>query len=286
LFVVSGTMANELAIRVHCLPGDEVLMHRRSHPFLHEAGAPAALAGATIRPLDGERGLIAVETLRAALRPERFYMSRQRLLCVENTHNHGGGTVWPLDLLSAVARTAHEAGLAVHLDGARIFNASIASGVPVREYAAQVDTISFCLSKGLGAPIGSMLCGPRALIALARRYRHQQGGSWRQAGVLAAAGLYALDHHVERLADDHRRARDLAAAIEGSRVARLLAPVETNIVLFAPARAGLSAPDLRMQLQQRGVFVSPVDPDTLRAVTHLDVDDDGIRHAIQVFSEL
>ncbi len=287
LFVVSGTMANTLAIRVHCRPGDEVLMHRWSHPFHYEGGAAASLAGVTIRPLDGEGGLVEPEALGSALRPDEYYMSRQRLLCLENTHNRGGGSVMSLDRLAALVRIARDAGLAVHLDGARIFNASVASGVPVREYAAHADTMSFCLSKGLGAPVGSVLCGPRELITLARRYRHQMGGSWRQAGVLAAAGLYALDHHVERLAEDHRRARAFGEAVAASRVARLLAPVETNIVLFGPRNPErLDGPGLASSLRERGVLVGLLDPGTLRAVTHLDVDDEGIGRAAHALSEL
>lgn len=286
LFVVSGTMANQLAIRVHTRPGDEVLMHPWSHPFLYEGGAPASLAGVTIRPVPGERGLIEPEALRAALRPDVYYMSRQRLLSLENTHNRGGGSVMSIERLAALARIARDAGLAVHLDGARIFNASVASGVPVREYASRVDTLSFCLSKGLGAPVGSVLCGPRALIAEARRYRHQMGGSWRQAGVLAAAGLYAIDHHVGRLAEDHRRAQVLGEAVAASRVARLLALVETNILLFAPSDPSrLDGPGLASALQERGVLVGLVDPGTLRAVTHLDVDDRGIERAARILSE-
>lgn len=287
LFVVSGTMSNQLAIRVHTRPGDEVLMHPWSHPFLYEGGAAAALAGVTIRPVPGERGLMEPEALRRALHPDAFHMSRQRLVSLENTHNRGGGAVMALDHLAVLARIAHDAGLAVHLDGARIFNASVASGVPVREYAAHADTLSFCLSKGLGAPIGSVLCGPRALIAEARRYRHQMGGSWRQAGVLAAAGLYALDHHVERLVEDHRRARIFGEAVAASRVARLVGPVETNIVLFTPFDPErLDGPGLVSALGERGVLVREVARGTLRAVTHLDVDDSGIEWAARMMVEL
>lgn len=287
LFVVSGTMANTLAILGHCRPGDEVLMHRWSHPFLYEGGAAAALAGVTIRALDGERGLIDTETLAEALRPDVFYMSRQRLLCLENTHNRGGGSVMGLDRLSALSAMARGAGLSVHLDGARIFNASVASGVPVRAYAVHVDTLSFCLSKGLGAPIGSLLCGSRTFINEARRRRHLLGGSWRQAGVLAAAGLYALDNHVERLEEDHRRAQVLARAIEESRASRLLGPVETNIVLFEPAEPSrLDGPGIVRALRSRGVLVSLMDARTVRAVTHLDVDDEGLERATRALKEL
>lgn len=287
LFVVSGTMANQIAIRVHTRPGDEALMHRWSHPSLYEGGAAAVLAGVTIRPLDGERGLIEPEALRQALHPDEYFMARQRLLCLENTHNRGGGSVMSVERMASLVRMARDAGLAVHLDGARIFNACIASGVSVRDFARYADTVSFCLSKGLGAPVGSVLCGPRDLIGEARRVRHQMGGSWRQAGVLAAAGLYALDHHVERLAEDHRRAQRLGEAIFASRVARLAAPVETNIVLFAPRDPRrLDALALAAALRERGILVGMLDRDTLRAVTHLDVDDEGIERAVKAFEEL
>jgi threonine aldolase len=208
-------------------------------------------------------------------------MSRQTLLCIENTHNHGGGSVCPAQLTSDLAGIAHDAGLAVHMDGARVFNASVASGVDLADIAAPVDTLSFCLSKGLGAPVGSLLCGPSTLIDRARRFRHMLGGGWRQAGMLAAAGLYALDHHVARLADDHRRARRLAEAVSQAGRVRILAPVETNIVLLAPID---DSPDaFAARLASRGVRVSPVGPDALRAVLHLDVGDEDLEIAIRAF---
>lgn len=286
LFVVSGTMANQLAIRLLTSPGDEVLMHKWSHPFLYEGGA-ASLWGVTIRPLEGDRGLVEPKVLREALRPDEYYMPRQRLLCLENTHNRGGGSVMSLGLMAELSAIAHEAGLAVHLDGARIFNASIASGVPVREYAALADTVCFCLSKGLGAPVGSLLCGRREDIVRARRFRHQMGGSWRQAGILAAAGLYALEHHVQRLTEDHRRAKVLAEAISQSRAARLVFPVETNIVLFeARENSRLSAQEIVAALREKGVLVGLMDQKTLRAVTHLDIDDEGLEIAVRAIMEL
>jgi len=286
IYTVTGTMANNLAIRTRCQPGDEALMHHWSHPFNYEGGSPAALSGVTVRPLQGERGLVDPRSLKAELKPEDRHFSRQKLLSVENTHNRGGGTVWPLDLLDEVMAIAKEAGLATHMDGARVFNASQASGVPVREYARRADTLSFCLSKGLGAPVGSLLCGTREVIDDARRFRHMFGGGWRQAGVIAAAGLYALDNHVDRLAEDQRRARTLAEAIEGSDGLRLLSPVETNIVVFGSRQDGVPAVDIQAALLDRGVSVGVMTCDALRAVTHLDLDDGGLATAVKALSEL
>jgi threonine aldolase len=282
VFVCSGTMANQLAIRTRCAPGDEVLMHELSHPFLYEGGACAVFSGATIRPLKGERGLIDPKSLKEAIRPYKRYMPRQRLVCLENTHNRGGGSVWPLSLVQEVTAIAKEAGLQTHMDGARIFNASIASGVPVAEYAKYVDTISFCLSKGLGAPIGSVLCGPHDIIEDARRFRHQMGGAWRQAGVLAACGLYALDHHIERLREDHERAKRIAQVLEKSGLWRVLSKVETNIILFAPTFC--SPLEAQKLLAQKGVLVGVLDQNTMRAVTHLDIDDAKLEYALSIFS--
>lgn len=285
IFVVSGTMANGLAIRVHTEPGDEVLMHALSHPFHHESGAPAALFGVTIRPLPGPGGAIDPEALRAAIHPEVRHMSRPALVEIENTHNAGGGTVLDSAHVQRICGIAHDAGLRVHMDGARVFHAVVASGVPLDRIAAPVDTLSFCLSKGLGAPVGSLLCGPAVCIERARRFRHMMGGGWRQAGILAAAGLYALEHHVARLADDHRRAARIGQAIAASRVARLLSPVATNIVLFAP-KDGLGVDDLVARLAGHGVLVAATGPDVVRIVTHLDVSEADAERVCAVISDL
>jgi len=286
IYTATGTMANSLAIRTRCRPGDEVLMHELAHPFHYEGGGVAAFSGTTIRPLPGERGIIDPDAFMAELKPLDRHFSRQRLLCIENTHNRGGGTVVPLDHVRELSRMARDAGLETHMDGARIFNASLASGVPVRDYAAQVDTISFCLSKGLGAPVGSLLCGTSATIDQARRFRQILGGGWRQAGIIAAAGIYALENHVERIEDDHCRARRLGEAVEGSSAVRLLSPVETNIVVFGSKRPGVDAAGLQSSLEALGVRVSLVTYGVLRAVLHLDVDDDDLYHAINAIEEL
>ena len=203
VFVPSGTMANQLAIRVHTRPGDAMLLDANSHIYFYEAGAPAALAGVHSKLLDGQRGQFTAEQVEAAIPPRDDHFAQPSLVCLENTHNRGGGSVWPLEKIGAVAETARRHNLALHLDGARLWNASASSGISEREYAAQFDTVSVCFSKGLGAPVGSALAGSAEAIARARYYRKQQGGAMRQVGILAAAARYALDHNRARLADDH-----------------------------------------------------------------------------------
>ncbi len=282
IFTMTGTMANSLAIRLQTEPADEVLMHGLCHPFHHEGGSPASVSGVTVRPLGGARGIVTAAELKASLRPGNRHMSRQRLFWMENTHNAGGGAVVPIDIMRETSSIAHDAGLRVHIDGARICNASVASGVPVSEYADCADTISFCLSKGLGAPMGSLLCGSAELVAKARRFRHMLGGGWRQAGVLAAAGLYALEHNRQRLAQDHENAATLARAIEKSGTLRVTAPVETNMVMFATIDASFSNQDLIDRLAVLGVRVGRSTCGSVRAVTHLDIGSREMAHAIEV----
>ena len=280
LFVVSGTMGNQLAVRSQVRHGEEVLLERECHIFNYEAGAAAALSGAQLNALPGVRGALEPAQIAAAVRGPDYHNPPTRLLCLENTHNRAGGAVIPLDALTATARAATERGLQVHLDGARLWNAAVATGVPLARWAAPFDTIMMCFSKGLGAPVGSILVGERETIARARRLRKMFGGGIRQGGVLAAACLHALDHHVDRLADDHRRARRLAELVEGAR--GLLADparVETNIVLFDLTDGTTSAETAVQRLRERGLWMVPFGPRTLRAVTHLDVDDAQIDRA-------
>jgi threonine aldolase len=274
LFVPSGTMANQIAIAVHTRPGDEVLLADGSHPLDWEAGGAAMISGVQLRPLAASKGLLDPSVVKNAIRPADPHIAPATLVCVEDTSNRGGGTVYPLDVLDGIAKTAKDAGLATHMDGARAFNAVIASGVPLARRAQGYDTVGFCFSKGLGAPVGSVLCGPTPLIARARRVRKMLGGGMRQAGILAAACDYALDHHVVRLAEDHRRARELAMGllIEGVDVQL----PETNLVYF-------SLPDAKaavVRLKERGVLVNAVGPERIRAVVHLDVDDAGVAQAL------
>ncbi|MCA1849276.1 MAG: threonine aldolase family protein, partial [Actinobacteria bacterium] len=229
LYAPSGTMCNQVGVFVSTTRGDEVLLHEGAHVFNYEAGAPALLSGVQLRPLPGEGGIVSPETVRAAVRPENVHFPRPKLLCLENTHNTAGGKVFPLEDFAAVAAEARELGLKVHLDGARLFNAQAATGIPAREWCEHADTVSVCSSKGLGAPVGSLLAGDGETIREARRARKAFGGGMRQAGVIAAGSLYAFEHHTERLAEDHERAKKLA---DGLREAGYqVDPPDTNIVL-------------------------------------------------------
>jgi threonine aldolase len=285
LFVPSGTMANQLAVRIHTQPGDEILVEAQAHLYYYEAGGPAALSGVMCRCLPGQRGVFTATDIEAALRPADAHFPPTRLVCVENTHNRGGGKVWPLDRLREIAACARRHGLALHLDGARLWNASVVAGVPERDYAALFDTVSVCFSKGLGAPVGSALAGPRDVIARGRRFRKMFGGGMRQAGILAAGALFALEHHRERLAEDHAHARRLAevlAELPGAAIDP--AGVETNLVYFRVTRR--PAAEIMAELKAAGVWVLASGPDTIRAVTHLDVSAAQIEQAVTQFQRL
>jgi threonine aldolase len=278
VFLPSGTMCNEIALRVHCRPGEEMLAHRTAHPIHFESGGPAALAGVNVAPLDGARGQFDPATLEAAIRPDFRHYPRSRLVWVEQTSNLGGGSIWPLERVRAVTDVARRHGLSAHLDGARLMNAVVASGIAAREWAGLFDSAWIDFTKGLGAPVGAALAGSREFIAEAWRLKQQMGGAMRQAGIIAAGGLHALDHHVERLADDHARARRLADGLaELPGVTLDPATVETNIVIFGVAdAAGVVA---RLEADH-GVRMGATARDRVRAVTHLDVDDEGIGRAL------
>lgn len=270
LYVPSGTMGNQIAIRAHTEPGDEVLLEANAHIYYYEGGGPAALSGVMCRCLDGERGVFTAAALEAALRPADPHFPRSRLACLENTHNRGGGKVWPAERVTEVAVAARRHGLRLHLDGARLWNAAVATGRPERELAAPFDSVSVCFSKGLGAPVGSALAGPREFVDRARRCRKLFGGGMRQAGIIAAGALYALAHHRERLAEDHANARRLAEGLARLPGIQLNpAEVETNIVMFKVTR--LPAAEFTTRLAAAGVRVLALGPDTIRAVTHLHV---------------
>jgi threonine aldolase len=283
VYLPSGTMCNQIAVRVHCRQGDEVILEASAHPFHAESGGPAALAGVMMRPIQGERGMFTAEQVRAAIRPASFrHAPRSRLLEVENTSNLGGGAVWPLTAIRGVTTVARQHGLACHMDGARLMNAVVASGVPAADYAAPFDSVWIDFSKGLGAPVGAVLAGSRDFIHEAWRIKQQIGGAMRQAGIIAAACLYALDHHVERLVDDHANARHLAEELAETRGIELdPATVETNIVWF-DVRARMSAVELAAALKERGVLIGAFGPTRMRAVTHLDVDRAGIDAALEI----
>jgi threonine aldolase len=282
LFVPSGTMSNQVAVKCHTQPGDELLCDADCHVYNYEAGGPAVLSGVTCRTIEGDFGVLDVSMLEGKVRPADEHLVRTRLVCLENTHNRGGGRVFPLENMRAIRGWASRHGLAVHLDGARLWNAVVATGVPAATWGTQVDSVSVCFSKGLGAPVGSALAGSRDFIARARLVRKRFGGGMRQAGVLAAAALYALDHHVERLADDHRHARILASAVADTPGLRLHAPeVETNLVWFHVDPDLGPASRVAGALQERGVLVLVLGPQTLRACTHLDVSAGQIERAAE-----
>jgi threonine aldolase len=272
LFVPSGTMSNQIAIRLHCRPGEEMLCERTSHVVLWEAGGPAALSGVSVQAIDGDFGLLSVDHLKHAIRPQDMHSPQTKLVVLENTHNRGGGTVYSLEAVQAISSWAKSNGLAMHLDGARMWNAIVASGVSAREWASHFDTISVCFSKGLGAPVGSALAGSRALIDRGRWVRKLFGGAMRQAGYLAAACLYALDHHIDRLAQDHANAQLLAEAVRTVRPFKLMPPrVETNLVWFEVDPAWKAASEVTAILRQKGVKMSALGTTVVRACTHLDV---------------
>lgn len=272
LFVPSGTMANQIAVRLHCRPQDEVLLEATSHIYLWEAGGVAALSGVTCRTLNGRYGQLDEQDFVGKIRPDDIHAVRTRLVCLENTHNRGGGTISPLETVAAISRWARHHGLAMHLDGARIWNAIVKTGVPAHRWADHFDTVSVCFSKGLGAPVGSMLLGPKDLITEGRRIHKLFGGGMRQAGYLAAACLYALDHNISRLADDHANAQIIAEAVADVPGLTLTPPnVETNLVWFeVDPRMGTAA-EVAAQLKQKGVLVSALEDHVIRAVTHLGV---------------
>ncbi|MBS1261658.1 MAG: L-allo-threonine aldolase [Calditrichaeota bacterium] len=285
LYVPSGTMANQIALAVLAKPGDEIFCSEKAHIFNHEAGSPSIIARAQLHPLPGERGIFTRPDVEKRLRPEDHHFPPSAIIEIENTSNGGGGSVWPLDTVKDLRALAVERGMRTHLDGARLFNAAVASGVPEAEWSAHADTVAVCFSKGLGAPVGSAIAGSAEMIEEAHRWRKRLGGGMRQAGIIAAGALYALEHHRELLADDHRRARRLAEELNRhDNVEVDLEGVHTNIVWlnFLDGRAF----ELMEALAARGIGVIAFSPDRMRLVTHLDVDDGGVERALQAFHEL
>jgi threonine aldolase len=280
VYAPSGTMCNQIGVFVNTGRGDEVLVHEGAHIFNYEAGAPALLSAVQVRPLPGEGGVISPETVRAALRPENVHFPRPKLLCLENTHNAAGGRVFPLKDFVEVAAAARELGIKVHLDGARLFNAQAATGTLARGWCEPADTVSVCSSKGLGAPVGSLLAGDAQTIREARRARKAFGGGMRQAGVIAAGSLYAFEHHAERLVEDHERARRLAAGLEDA--GYKVEPPQTNIVLVEVGEVDL----FLESLAREGVLATPAKTGFARLCTHLDVGDEEIEAAIEAAARI
>jgi len=281
LFVPSGTMANQIAMQLHLRPGDEVLVGEHAHIVLYESGALGGLAGAQARAL-GKGGMFDADDVLASI-SRNYYEPRTRLVAMENTHNRGGGSVWPLARIQRVAEAARTAGLALHLDGARLWNASVASGHSEAAFAAPFDTVSVCFSKGLGAPVGSAICGSKEAITGALRIRKMLGGGMRQVGILASACRYAMKHQRARLKEDHDNARALAKALRT--LGLVVSEVETNIVLFTPP-LGRTPTEVAERARKAGVLLSPFGPTQLRAVTHLDVDAVRIQRAVDVLAAI
>jgi threonine aldolase len=282
MFLPSGTMCNQVAILTHCRPGDAILAHATAHIMRAEGGAAAALAGAQIMPLQGPRGQFDADTLRAAIieSPSRYDFS-QKLVEVEQTANLGGGSVWDLATLDAVAEIAHAHGMATHMDGARLMNAVVAAGVPASDMAAGYDSVWLDFTKGLGAPLGAVLCGSSDFIDRAWRWKQRLGGSMRQAGICAAACLFALNHNVDRLAEDHENARVLARGL-AQLPGIVVEPPDTNLVFFDVAETGLTASELAARLRAEGVLISTMGRYRMRACTHLDVDRSQAEEAISI----
>jgi threonine aldolase len=283
VFVPTATMANEIAMRVLGEPGDEVIAEENAHLLIAELGGPAAFAGLMTRPVAGRAGRFTPGQVRAmARRGDMSHTPGTRIVAIENTHNASGGRVWPLREIEEMAATCRELDLAFHLDGARLMNAAVASGEDPATIARHADTVTICFSKGLGCPLGAVVAGSAARMAQARRYKHQFGGAMRQAGIVAAACVYALDHHVERLADDHARARRLGEALHDVGVPIDLEQVETNFVQIKLQPIGLGEEEALERLRQEGVALTPTaHAGILRAVTHLDVTDEHIERAAE-----
>jgi threonine aldolase len=281
LYLPTATMSNQVAVLTHTDRGDEMFCDRDAHIYYYEVGSPAMLAGVTFHTLEHREGVIAPDVLRAAIRPANVHHPRPRLLSLENTHNRAGGAALTRGQLQPLADVAHEHGLRVHLDGSRLFNAAVALGVDPAELAVVADSVTLCLSKGLGAPMGALLVGEASFIERARRYRKALGGGMRQAGIVAAGGLYGLRHNVERLAEDHRRAARLADGLRGLSGLTVLRPaVPTNMVVVDLDRP---AESVMAEGARAGILFGAMGPQRLRLVTHLDVDDAGIDAAIDFF---
>lgn len=285
LFVASGTMGNQLSIKAHTQPGDEVILEGGAHAMNFEGGGGAVLSGVQFFAIPGNRGVFEAAQVEAAIRIDDVHFPVSRLVVVENTHNRGGGTVFPLSKIEQIRDLANQRGLRMHMDGARLWNACVATGISPAEYAAPFDSVSVCLSKSLGCPAGSLVLGAKDFIKRVHRFRKMIGGGMRQAGFLAAAGIYALDHHIDRLEEDHRKAKNLAQGLANIKNV-LINPeeVETNIVFFDVSRAERTAQEVAAALRAKGILVLPTAKTRIRCVTHLDVSSPDIDHALQVIT--
>jgi threonine aldolase len=287
LFVPTGVMGNQLSIRLHTQPGDEVIVEGSAHILRYEGGSASSISGVQLCPVSGNRGLLSPESVESAIRRPDLHTPETTLLCLEQTHNVGGGSVYPLETMRQLTDLARRYGLALHLDGARLFNASAKTGVSVAAYAAAFDTVSFCLSKGLGAPVGSIVVSDAVRIQKLRRLRKVFGGGMRQVGILAAAGIYALEHHVSRLTEDHVNAQHLAQRLqEIHTVAVDVESVETNMVMFQVPQSSKTTEEILQECREAGVLLNAVGDRSFRAVTHLGVNHGDIEAAGQIFARV
>jgi len=287
LFVPSGVMGNEVCIKVHTRPGDEIIVDEDSHISVYETAAPSVMSGVQMKNVPGRGGLITAAQIKQAIRPKIYYMPRTSLVCLENTHGRSGGTIFPLDEMKSIYELSREERIKVHLDGARVWNASVAAGIPVREYARYVDSLSACFSKGLGAPVGSIIIGSGEFIEEARKYRKLFGGGMRQVGILAAAALYALDHNVDRLKEDHEKARFFAGELSSINSLGIdMCTVQTNMVMVEFSATGKSQAEVLDLLKSKGVLLTPERHSSIRAVFHLDVSLDEVKASLKVFHSL
>lgn len=287
IFVPSGTMANQLAIKSHTQSGDEVIIEATAHPYNFEGGASAALSGIQFYCIKGARGILDASQVEEAIRPDDHHYPVTRLICLENTHNRGGGSIYPIDKIEGISRLARSKGLMLHLDGARLWNASVATGIKPHEYAKWADSVSVCLSKGLGAPVGSLVAGTKTFIDRVHRFRKMFGGGMRQAGIIAAAGIYALDHNLERLREDHQNAKRLALGLHEIKGVFINPEhVETNILIFDVAKTGMTPVEIKEALKKEGILILAVGKTQIRLVTHLDVSSEDMEIALNAFRKV
>lgn len=286
LFVPTGVMGNQVCIRTHTNHGDEIIADEDSHIYVYENSAPAALSGVSIKTIPNKMGVITAEQIQAAIRPDAYYLPKTKLICLENTHGRSGGTIFPIEEIKKISQLARERKIKLHLDGARIWNASVESGISLKEYAQYFDSISVCLSKGLGAPIGSVIIGDKEFIDRALVYRKMFGGGMRQVGIIASAGLYAIENNIDRLADDHKKAKILADGLKNLQPFNInINSVQTNMVI-ADIQINKTQKEVLELLKASGVLLTPERNSSIRAVTHLDVSFDEIEQAITVFKAI
>lgn len=283
LFVASGTMGNQVCINAHTRPGEEIIAERNSHIFNYECGSPALLSGVQVMPICGTQGSFTLEQVKEVIRPPNIHHPQTRLICMENTHNRAGGTIFPIDEIKKISAYARENGLRLHLDGARLWNASLATQIPIREYCRYFDSITMCFSKGLGAPVGSVIAGSADFVETCRYYRKAYGGGMRQAGILAAAAIFAVEHSFLRLAEDHRRARQLAEFMAGlPKIEIDLETVQSNITIFDVVNTGYTGHQIIEKLAEKRVRMTTFARTKIRAVTHLHISDRDIDQTMEI----